>query len=75
MLDLQEKEPAAPMSPFAAQSAADAHPLESAAGNKGILKPPLAGPIGQPALPSCKGHSQVPEAGLERLGGRKPVAL
>ena len=47
MLILQEKEPATPVSPFAAQSAADAHPLEGAASTKGSLKPPLAGLMGQ----------------------------
>ncbi len=47
MLALQEKEPTTPMSPFAAQSAAEAHPLESAASTKGSLKPPLAGLMGQ----------------------------
>ena len=50
MLDLQEKEFATPVSPFATQSTTDAHPLGSAAGSKGIAKPPLGGLIGQSVL-------------------------
>ncbi|CAL5218518.1 g205 [Coccomyxa viridis] len=55
----EEKEPTTPLSPFAAHSAADAHPLESAASTKGSLKPPLAGLIGR-------------AASMKRLGSARP---
>ena len=58
MLDPQEKEVANPLSPFATQSAADAHPLGSAGGSKGIAKPPLGGLIGPSVLVSSPENVQ-----------------